>query len=72
VYCAVLSTKDKGAMMTAIGRGLPAQHARLDTADSGQYVRGDDQAGAQRASTCQHWDGNSHDQALLARTKVVS
>ena len=57
--------------MTAIGRGLPAQHAGLDTVDSAHYVGADEQACPQDTGACQQGNGNRHDQALLAGTCMV-
>ena len=43
-WCVLYCAEDKGVMMTASGRGLPAQHAGLDAAESPHEVGADEQA----------------------------
>ncbi len=64
----VLSTNDRNASC----RGLPAQHAGFGFANSPHDVGAQDQACSYYAGACQHWDGNSHHQALSPRTSMVS
>ena len=59
-------------MMTATGRGLPAQHAGLDTADFPHDLGAKEQACSQDTGACQHRDGNRHHHALFGRTSMVS
>ncbi len=64
----VLSTNDKNASC----RGLPAQHAGPAFANSPHDVGAQEQACSHNAGACQHWDGNSHHQALGPGTSMVS